>query len=51
MISRFINKNKYQKELINNLENIYNDIQVKYKHLSIGDFPDVDKMKVQDNAL
>lgn len=48
MISRFVNKNKYQNDLINNLENIYNDIQLKYKDLSIGDFPDVDKMKVQN---
>jgi hypothetical protein len=41
-----MNKSKYQNELINNLEDLFNDIQVMNKNLSSGDFPDVNKMKV-----
>lgn len=56
LLSRFINKSKHQNELINNLEGIYSDIQAKYKNLSVGDFPDIDQMKVchffyKDNKL
>jgi len=46
MVSRLINTNKYQNVLINDLEKIFHDIQVKNNNLSIGDFPDVEKMKV-----
>lgn len=46
IISKFIKKNKYQNELINDLENVYSDIQTKYENLSLGDFPDVKHMKV-----
>lgn len=46
LLSKLINKTKCQKKLINDLENIYNDIQIKNKNLSWGDFPDVEKMKV-----
>lgn len=52
MISKLIRKNKYQNDLINNLEHLYSDIQAKYKNLSMGDFPDVKHMKVSnDNQL
>lgn len=46
LLSRLINRSKYRNELIDNLEQIYNDIQIKYKNLSIGDFPDIEQMKV-----
>lgn len=46
-LARFINKKNFQNELIDNLACLYIDIQNKYKHLSPGDFPDVEKMKVQ----
>jgi len=46
LISRILNKSNRQNELINNLENVFTDIQDKYKNLSVGDFPDVENMKV-----
>ncbi|XP_001945062.1 EH domain-containing protein 3 [Acyrthosiphon pisum] len=45
LLSRIINKTHHQNELINNLENVFCDIQNKYKNLSVGDFPDVENMK------
>lgn len=39
-------KSIYQNELINNLEDLFNDIQAKNKNISAGDFPDINKMKV-----
>ncbi|KAF0753342.1 EH domain-containing protein 3-like [Aphis craccivora] len=45
LLSRIINKSHCQNELINNLENVFAEIQDKYKNLSIGDFPDVTNMK------
>jgi len=47
LLSRIINKTNHQNELINNLENVFIDIQNKYKNLSVGDFPEVENMKVQ----
>lgn len=47
LLSRIINKTNHQNELINNLENVFIDIQNKYKTLSVGDFPEVENMKVQ----
>ncbi|VVC40736.1 EH domain-containing protein, N-terminal,EH domain,Dynamin-type guanine nucleotide-binding (G) [Cinara cedri] len=46
LLSKVIKRKNYQNEIINNLENVYNDIQVKYKNISLGDFPDVEQMKV-----
>uniref|UniRef100_A0A2S2P5X6 EH domain-containing protein 3 n=1 Tax=Schizaphis graminum TaxID=13262 RepID=A0A2S2P5X6_SCHGA len=46
LLSRIINKSHCQNELINNLENVFAEIQEKYKNLSVGDFPDVENMKV-----
>ncbi|KAL5232903.1 hypothetical protein ACI65C_000313 [Semiaphis heraclei] len=45
LLSRIINKTNHQNELINNLENVFIDIQNKYKTLSVGDFPEVENMK------
>jgi len=47
LLSRIINKSYHQNELINNLESVFCDIQNKYKNLSVGDFPDIENMKVQ----
>jgi len=47
LLSMIINKTHHQNELINNLESVFCDIQNKYKNLSVGDFPDVENMKVQ----
>jgi len=47
LLSRIINKSRCQHELISNLENVFVEIQEKYKNLSVGDFPDVENMKVQ----
>lgn len=51
LLSRLINKSKHQNNLIDNLEKIYRDVATKNKHLSWGDFPDVEKMKVYNNSL
>lgn len=47
LLSRILNKSQSQNDLINNLENVFAEIQDKYKNLSVGDFPDVKNMKVQ----
>ncbi|XP_050443770.1 EH domain-containing protein 3-like [Adelges cooleyi] len=45
LMARILFKENRQSELVDNLEQIYNDIINKHKHLSWGDFPDIDNMK------
>lgn len=42
----FQSKKKYQDKIIDNLENIFDNILIKYNNLSSGDFPNVEQMKV-----